>query len=108
VLIERISLIRTTHYGDFWSFNSWLDKLDTSYTDLSLDPRTDSTYFTDPGSGISLGCTGGKVLIFLNFKVDGFATTGARCRIEEYETVDAYANPDYKRVNWSIEGYTPF
>ncbi|KAL8920857.1 MAG: hypothetical protein Q9208_006029 [Pyrenodesmia sp. 3 TL-2023] len=47
-LIERISFIRTTHYGGFWRFTSDLASKDTAYTQLALAAHTDTTYFTDP------------------------------------------------------------
>ncbi|EXJ75466.1 uncharacterized protein A1O5_02162 [Cladophialophora psammophila CBS 110553] len=52
-LIERISHIRSTHYGGFWDFTSEPNPIDTAYTDDYLPPHTDTTYFTDP-AGLQL------------------------------------------------------
>ncbi|RKF83636.1 Trimethyllysine dioxygenase [Golovinomyces cichoracearum] len=46
-LIERIAFIRQTHYGGFYDFTSDLSMKDTAYTNLALQPHTDTTYFTD-------------------------------------------------------------
>lgn len=47
-LTEQITFIRQTHYGQFWDFTSDLSHGDTAYTDIALNPHTDTTYFTDP------------------------------------------------------------
>lgn len=68
-LLEQIGPIRNTHYGTvilrscdtmlwrvftnafaggFYDFTSDLSSKDTAYTSESLEPHTDTTYFTDP------------------------------------------------------------
>ncbi len=47
-LLERIALIRITHYGGFYDFTADLSHKDTAYTNLALPAHTDNTYFTDP------------------------------------------------------------
>ncbi|MCJ1329651.1 hypothetical protein MMC10_006331 [Thelotrema lepadinum] len=47
-LLKRISYIRHTHYGGFYDFTSDLALKDTAYTEVALEPHTDTTYFTDP------------------------------------------------------------
>ncbi|TPX36712.1 trimethyllysine dioxygenase [Synchytrium microbalum] len=71
-LIQRISFIRRTHYGDFWDFTADLEHGDTAYTTMALPAHTDNTYFTDPAGlqvfhMLSNTCQGGKSLY-----VDGF------------------------------------
>ncbi|KAM0714386.1 hypothetical protein Q7P37_010173 [Cladosporium fusiforme] len=46
-LLEQIGPIRNTHYGGFYDFTSDLSSKDTAYTSESLEPHTDTTYFTD-------------------------------------------------------------
>lgn len=67
ILLEQIGPIRNTHYGitpfyrasdeelhvnaligGFYDFTSDLSSKDTAYTSESLEPHTDTTYFTDP------------------------------------------------------------
>jgi len=47
-ILELIGPIRNTHYGGFYDFTSDLSSKDTAYTSESLEPHTDTTYFTDP------------------------------------------------------------
>ncbi|KAM0703173.1 hypothetical protein Q7P35_009111 [Cladosporium inversicolor] len=47
-LLEQIGPIRNTHYGGFYDFTSDLSSKDTAYTSESLEPHTDTTYFTEP------------------------------------------------------------
>lgn len=67
-LLEQIGPIRNTHYGTFpyicclvtkrptltmrkggfYDFTSDLSSKDTAYTSESLEPHTDTTYFTEP------------------------------------------------------------
>lgn len=47
-VLERIAFIRETHYGGFYDFKPDLAMADTAYTNLALDPHTDTTYFTEP------------------------------------------------------------
>jgi len=47
-MLEQIGPIRVTHYGGFYDFVPDLSSADTAYTNLALDPHTDTTYFTDP------------------------------------------------------------
>ncbi|KAL6849429.1 hypothetical protein ACO1O0_008969 [Amphichorda felina] len=81
-LLERIGPIRNTHYGGFYDFVPDLSSADTAYTNLALDPHTDTTYFSDPaglqafhmlshdappGSSAEDGPLGGESIL-----VDGF------------------------------------
>ncbi|RPB21050.1 Trimethyllysine dioxygenase [Terfezia boudieri ATCC MYA-4762] len=111
-LVERIALIRHTHYGGFWDFTADLAKKDTAYTDLPLAVHTDNTYFSDP-AGLQLlhllehKGDGGMTLL-----VDGFKA--ARILRDEYP--DSYRILSNVRVpshasgnaGISIQPFAPF
>lgn len=46
--MKKIGPIRNTHYGGFYDFTPNMEHADTAYTNLALDPHTDTTYFTEP------------------------------------------------------------
>ncbi|KAJ3126219.1 hypothetical protein HK098_007775 [Nowakowskiella sp. JEL0407] len=47
-LAKRITFIRETHYGKYWSFTADMAHADTAYTNMALPAHTDTTYFTEP------------------------------------------------------------
>ena len=47
-ILKTIGPIRNTHYGAFYDFTADLSSKDTAYTNESLEPHTDNTYFTEP------------------------------------------------------------
>ncbi|KXN70525.1 Trimethyllysine dioxygenase, partial [Conidiobolus coronatus NRRL 28638] len=53
LLMERISHLRNTHFGEFWQFTSNNAFNDLAYTTEYLDLHTDSAYFTD-ASGLQM------------------------------------------------------
>lgn len=92
-LLERISFIRPTQYGEFWDFTSEARPVDTAYTNLSLGLHTDTTYFNDP-AGLQLfhclqpATQGGGQSTF----ADGFAAAQYLYKV----------NPDYYNVLSSV------
>ncbi|KAJ3337831.1 hypothetical protein HDU93_000450 [Gonapodya sp. JEL0774] len=47
-LARRISHLRETHYGGFWSFEADMQHGDLAYSTVQLGAHNDTTYFTDP------------------------------------------------------------
>lgn len=111
-LVERISFVRSTHYGGFWDFTSDLASKDTAFTDLPLGVHTDTTYFTD-SVGLQLfhllehKGDGGTTLL-----VDGFKAA----RILRDEHPDSYRILSNVRIpshasgngGFSIQPFAPF
>ena len=121
-LLERIAVIRHTHYGKFdctigleslisclkggfWDFTSDLASKDTAYTSAALEPHTDTTYFADP-AGLQMfhllshtGGEGGASLL-----VDGFncANKMKAKASREYRTLTEVGVPYHASGNEGI------
>ena len=66
---EAIGYVRTTIFGDMWSFQADMSHADTAYTNLEIKPHTDGTYMHDAPGLICLhrtqfeGSGGGSILV---------------------------------------------
>ncbi|KFH46622.1 Trimethyllysine dioxygenase-like protein [Hapsidospora chrysogenum ATCC 11550] len=98
-MLQQIGPIRETHYGGFYDFVPDLSSADTAYTNLALDPHTDTTYFTDPAGLQSFHMLshtpppghkgGGKELGGKSILVDGFMVAEKMRELhpEDFETL---------------------
>lgn len=55
-LVKYIGYYKNTLFGEFWSFENRMDFEDTAYTDETIEPHTDNTYFQDPTRIFFLHC----------------------------------------------------
>ncbi|KAI0442611.1 hypothetical protein F4803DRAFT_550921 [Xylaria telfairii] len=87
-LLRTISLIRPTHYGEFYDFIPDQALADTAYSNVALGAHTDCTYFSEP-PGIQtfhlLSHTGGDG--GLSLLVDGFHAA-AKLKEEDPDSYD--------------------
>ncbi|XP_054272159.1 trimethyllysine dioxygenase, mitochondrial-like [Macrosteles quadrilineatus] len=71
-VIRHVGPPQHTLFGAMWEFSDQMDHLDTAYTNLALDPHTDTCYFIEPAGliifhCIKRNCSGGQTIL-----VDGF------------------------------------
>lgn len=68
---ETIGYVRTTLFGDMWTFQADMAHADTAYTNLEIKPHTDGTYMHDAPGLICLHCTQFKGSGGISILVDG-------------------------------------